>query len=30
MSLASRTSRVGRPYLYKKINDYEINPNDFR
>lgn len=30
MSLASRASRVGRPYLYKKINDYEIDPNDYR
>jgi DNA-binding NtrC family response regulator len=30
MSLASRSSRVGRPYLYKKINDYQIDPNDFR
>jgi DNA-binding NtrC family response regulator len=30
MSKASRNSRVGRPYLYKKINDYDINPNDYR
>ncbi|MBN1475387.1 sigma-54-dependent Fis family transcriptional regulator [Candidatus Sumerlaeota bacterium] len=30
MSLASRRSRVGRPYLYKKINDHQINPDDFR
>jgi DNA-binding NtrC family response regulator len=30
MSLASRSSRVGRPYLYKKIADYDIDPNEFR
>ncbi|NUP91177.1 MAG: sigma-54-dependent Fis family transcriptional regulator, partial [Candidatus Sumerlaeia bacterium] len=30
MSLASRSSRVGRPYLYKKISDYEIDPKDYR
>jgi DNA-binding NtrC family response regulator len=30
MTLASRLSRVGRPYLYKKIREYEINPEEFR
>jgi DNA-binding NtrC family response regulator len=30
MTLASRISKVGRPYLYKKLKEYEIDPNDFR
>jgi DNA-binding NtrC family response regulator len=30
MTLASRLSRVGRPYLYKKVREYDINPEQFR
>jgi DNA-binding NtrC family response regulator len=30
MTLASRYSRVGRPYLYKKIREYGIQPDQFR
>jgi len=30
MTLASRYSRVGRPYLYKKIHEYGICPEQFR
>lgn len=30
MTLASRQSRVGRPYLYKKIRECGINPEQFR
>lgn len=30
MTLASRISKVGRPYLYKKIKDHSIEPNDYR
>lgn len=30
MTLASRFSRVGRPYLYKKIKEYDLNPDEFR
>jgi two-component system response regulator HydG len=30
MTLASRYSRVGRPYLYKKIREYGIEPDEYR
>lgn len=30
MTMASRFSRVGRPYLYKKIREYGIEPETFR
>jgi DNA-binding NtrC family response regulator len=30
MTLASRLSRVGRPYLYKKIREYGLMPEEFR
>jgi sigma-54 dependent transcriptional regulator, acetoin dehydrogenase operon transcriptional activator AcoR len=30
MTLASRQSRVGRPYLYKKIREYGIEPDQYR
>jgi len=30
MTLASRISRVGRPYLYKKLKEHEIDPDGFR
>ena len=30
MTLASRFSRVGRPYLYKKIREYGLQPDQFR
>ncbi|MCE5231644.1 sigma 54-interacting transcriptional regulator [bacterium] len=30
MTMASRFSRVGRPYLYKKIREYGIEPEKFR
>ena len=30
MTLASRLSRVGRPYLYKKIREHDIDPENFR
>ncbi len=30
MTLASKISKVGRPYLYKKLKEYDIEPSDFR
>ena len=30
MSMASKISKVGRPYLYKKIREHALNPEDFR
>ena len=30
MTMASRYSRVGRPYLYKKIREYGLEPESFR
>jgi DNA-binding NtrC family response regulator len=30
MTLASRISKVGRPYLYKKLKEHAIEPEDFR
>ncbi len=30
MTMASRYSRVGRPYLYKKMREYGIEPEQFR
>ncbi len=30
MTMASRFSRVGRPYLYKKIREYGLEPEKFR
>ena len=30
MTMASRQSRVGRPYLYKKIREYGIEPESYR
>lgn len=30
MTMASRLSRVGRPYLYKKIREYDLDPESFR
>lgn len=30
MSLASRVSRAGRPYLYKKLHDHGLDPEAFR
>ncbi len=30
MTLASCYSRVGRPYLYKKIREYGLEPDNFR
>lgn len=30
MTMASRISKVGRPYLYKKIKEYQIEPDEFR
>ena len=30
MTMASRISKVGRPYLYKKLREYEIDPEAFR
>ena len=30
ISKAARISKVGRPYLYKKIRQHELTPADFR
>lgn len=30
MTMASRISKVGRPYLYKKLKEYKIEPDEFR
>jgi DNA-binding NtrC family response regulator len=30
MTMASRISKVGRPYLYKKLKEHEIEPEEFR
>jgi len=30
MSLASKISKVGRPYLYKKIRECNLDPETFR
>lgn len=30
MTMASRFSRVGRPYLYKKIREYGLQPEEYR
>jgi two-component system, NtrC family, response regulator HydG len=30
MTLASRISKVGRPYLYKKLKEHAIEPEEFR
>lgn len=30
MTLASRISKVGRPYLYKKLKEHTIEPEEFR
>ena len=30
MTLASRVSKVGRPYLYKKLKEHAIDPDGFR